>query len=98
MFGRAGPGCGEDHPERVQPPLEGLHPREPIVLAQRSCREVRSCLSLMWAVLDRAGRGWRGVDLRPANVRLLQRLGHQLTDRAHDGPQGGVAASIIPAA
>jgi hypothetical protein len=52
----------------------------------------------MWAMLDRAGRGWRGVDLRPANVHLLQRLGHQLTDRVHDGPQGGVAASIIPAA
>jgi len=61
MFGRAGPGCGEDHLERVQPLLEGLHPREPIVLAQRSCRQVRSCLSLMWAVLDRAGRGsWGG--------------------------------------
>jgi putative transposase len=58
----------------------------------------RSCLSLVWAVLDRAGRGWRGVDLRPANVRLLQRLRHQLTDRSHDGPQGGEAASVIPAA
>jgi putative transposase len=58
----------------------------------------RSCLSLVWAVLDRAGRGWRGVDLRPANVRLLQRLRHQLTDRAHDGSQGGEAASVIPAA
>ena len=58
----------------------------------------RSCLSLVWAVLDRAGRGWRGVDLRPANVRLLQRLRHQLTDRAHDEPQGGEAASVIPAA
>jgi putative transposase len=48
----------------------------------------RSCLSLAWAVLDRAGRGWRGVDLRPANVRLLQRLRHQLTNRARDEPQG----------
>ena len=26
----------------------------------------RSCLSLVWAVLDRAGRGWRGVDMTPA--------------------------------
>jgi transposase-like protein len=34
----------------------------------------RSCLGLVWAVLDRASRGWRGVDMNPANVRLLQRL------------------------
>jgi len=34
----------------------------------------RSCLSLVWAVLDRASRGWRGVDTNPANVRLLQQL------------------------
>lgn len=34
----------------------------------------RSCLSLVWAVLDRASRGWRGVDMNPANVRLLQQL------------------------
>jgi hypothetical protein len=52
----------------------------------------------VWAVLDRAGRGWRGVDLRPANVRLLQQLRHQLTDHAHDGRQGGEAASVVPAA
>ncbi len=25
-------------------------------------------------VLDRASRGWRGVDMNPANVRLLQQL------------------------
>ena len=58
----------------------------------------RSCLGLVWAVLDRAGRGWRGVDLRPANVRLLQGLRHQLIDRAHHRPQGGEAASVIAAA
>ena len=34
----------------------------------------RSCLSLLWAVLDRASAGWRGVDMNPANVRMLQRL------------------------
>jgi hypothetical protein len=34
----------------------------------------RSCLSLVWAVLDRASRGWRGVDMNPTNVRLLQQL------------------------
>jgi putative transposase len=34
----------------------------------------RSCLGLVWAVLDRASRGWRGVDMNPANARLLQQL------------------------
>jgi putative transposase len=38
-----------------------------------------SCLSLVWAVLDRASRGWRGVNQTPAGVRLLQDLRRQLT-------------------
>jgi putative transposase len=38
----------------------------------------RSCLSLVWAVLDRASRGWRGVLMTPAGVRLLQDLRRQL--------------------
>ncbi|HET8683565.1 MAG TPA: hypothetical protein VFM54_17115 [Micromonosporaceae bacterium] len=31
-----------------------------------------SCLSLVWAVLDRASAGWRGFTLTPAGLRLLQ--------------------------
>ena len=38
----------------------------------------RSCLSLVWAVLDRASRGWRGVDMNPRAVRLLQDLRREL--------------------
>ena len=38
-----------------------------------------SCLSVVWAVLDRASRGWRGVTMTPAGVRLLQDLRRQLT-------------------
>jgi putative transposase len=38
-----------------------------------------SCLSLVWAVLDRASRGWRGVTMTPSGVRLLQDLRRQLT-------------------
>ena len=38
----------------------------------------RSCLSLVWAVLDRASRGWRGVVMTPAGVRLLQELRRRL--------------------
>jgi hypothetical protein len=38
----------------------------------------RSCLSLVWAVLDRASRGWRGVVMTPAAVRRRQELRRQL--------------------
>jgi transposase-like protein len=34
----------------------------------------RSCLSLVWAVLDRATGGWRGVTVTPADARLLAAL------------------------
>lgn len=38
----------------------------------------RSCLSLVWAVLDRTSRGWRGVTQTPAGIRLLHDLRRQL--------------------
>jgi putative transposase len=40
----------------------------------------RSCVSLVWAVLDRASRGWRGVTQTPAGLRLLQDLRRQLLE------------------
>jgi transposase-like protein len=40
----------------------------------------RSCLSLVWAVLDRTSRGWRGVTLTPSGIRLLQELRRELFD------------------
>ena len=30
-----------------------------------------SCLNLVWAVLDRASRGWRGMSMTPTGTRLL---------------------------
>jgi putative transposase len=39
-----------------------------------------SCLSLVWAVLDRASRGWRGLAMTPKALRLLQDLRRQLLD------------------
>ena len=39
-----------------------------------------SCLRLVWAVLDRASRGWRGVNHTPAGLRLLQDLRRQLLE------------------
>jgi putative transposase len=38
----------------------------------------RSCLTLVWAVLDRASKGWRGLTYTPAATRLLQDLRRDL--------------------
>ena len=37
-----------------------------------------SCLTLVWAVLDRASRGWRGLTYTPAIARHLAELRHRL--------------------
>jgi putative transposase len=37
-----------------------------------------SCLNLVWAVLDRASRGWRGMAMTPTGTRLLADLRRQL--------------------
>jgi putative transposase len=42
----------------------------------------RSCLSLVWAVLDRASRGWRGVQQTIGSIRLLAELRCELFDPA----------------
>ena len=34
----------------------------------------RACLSLVWAVLDRASKGWRGLTMTPMALRRLQDL------------------------
>ncbi len=39
-----------------------------------------SCLSLAWAVLDRASRGWRGFTMTADGLRLLQDLRRSLLD------------------
>jgi putative transposase len=44
----------------------------------------RSCLKLVWAVLDRASRGWRGLTYTPAGTRLLQDLRRDLLDPPTD--------------
>ncbi|MGH7759461.1 MAG: IS256 family transposase, partial [Candidatus Dormibacteria bacterium] len=43
-----------------------------------------SCLSLVWAVLDRAARGWRGVTETPDGLRLLQDLRRVLLEPPTD--------------
>jgi putative transposase len=39
-----------------------------------------SCLTLVWAVLDRASRGWRGLTMSSDGLRLLQDLRRSLLD------------------
>ena len=39
-----------------------------------------SCLNLVWAVLDRASRGWRGLTTTSHGIRQLQDLRRQLLD------------------
>ncbi len=39
-----------------------------------------SCLSLVWAVLDRASRGWRGFTMTNDATRQLQDLRHALLE------------------
>lgn len=48
----------------------------------------QSCLSLVWAVLDRASRGWRGVEMTPAVVRRLQNLRRELIEPPADHDDG----------
>jgi hypothetical protein len=39
-----------------------------------------SCLTLVWAVLDRASAGWRGLNMTSDGLRLLQYLRRSLLE------------------
>jgi putative transposase len=54
-----------------------------------------SCLSLVWAVLDHASRGWRGLTMSPKALRLLQDLRRQLL---HPTASEGVMDEAVTAA
>ena len=62
----------------------------------------RSCLSLVWAVLDRASAGWRGVEMTPKVVRHLQALRAELLGSPGTGsdrqPGSVTAEQSVPAA
>ena len=56
-----------------------------------------SCLNLVWAVLDRASRGWRGLTTTSHSTRQLQDLRRQLLDPpAPIRRQNPAAASAPP--
>jgi putative transposase len=58
----------------------------------------QSCLSLVWAVLDRASRGWRGVEMTPAVVRRLQNLRRELIDPPNEHEDEEVINEAVTAA
>jgi transposase-like protein len=54
-----------------------------------------SCLTLVWAVLDRASRGWRGLTMTSDGLRLLQDLRRSLLDPpAHLRPRTVTSAPV----
>jgi putative transposase len=60
----------------------------------------RSCLSLVWAVLDRASKGWRGLTMTPEALRRLQDLRRELLAQppGHNANEEVVAHTVTAAA
>ena len=54
----------------------------------------QSCLSLVWAVLDRASKGWRGLTMTPRALRRLQDLRRELLGQ----PRPSALQEVIPEA
>jgi putative transposase len=58
-----------------------------------------SCLSLVWAVLDRASKGWRGLTMTPKALRRLQDLRRELLGQPQpSAPEEVVAQTVTTAA
>jgi transposase-like protein len=51
----------------------------------------QSCLSLVWAVLDRASKGWRGLTMTPKALRRLQDLRRELLGQ----PRSAASEEVI---
>jgi transposase-like protein len=51
-----------------------------------------SALSLIWAVLELASRGWRGITMTPRAVAEIERLRRRLSARAHESTAEVIAA------
>jgi putative transposase len=58
----------------------------------------QSCLSLVWAVLDRASNGWRGRTMTPNALRRLQDLRRELLHWRSDHQQEEVVAETVTTA
>lgn len=58
----------------------------------------RSCLSLVWAVLDRASRAWRGVSQSILSIRRLAELRRELFNPVPIDDEEAGAVMVTPAA
>jgi putative transposase len=58
----------------------------------------QSCLSLVWAVLDRASKGWRGLTMTPKALCQLQDLRRELLGQPRSSPPEEVIAQTVTAA
>jgi putative transposase len=59
----------------------------------------QSCLSLVWAVLDRASKGWRGLTMTPKALRRLQDLRRDLLGQPRpSAPEEVIAETVTTAA
>jgi putative transposase len=58
----------------------------------------QSCLTLVWAVLDRASKGWRGLTMTPKALRRLQDLRRELLGQPRPSPPEEVIAQTVTAA
>ena len=58
----------------------------------------QSCLSLVWAVLDRASKGWRGLTMTPKALRRLQDLRRELLGARPEPSHADVAEQTETAA
>jgi putative transposase len=59
----------------------------------------QSCLSLVWAVLDRASKGWRGLTVTPKALRRLQDLRRELLGQPQrSAPEEVIAQTVTTAA
>jgi putative transposase len=57
----------------------------------------QSCLSLVWAVLDRASKGWRGLTMSPKALRRLQDLRRELFGQPRPSAPEEVIAQTVTA-
>jgi putative transposase len=58
----------------------------------------RSCLSLVWAVLSRGSRGWRGVQQTIPSIRLLAEIRRELFDPVPTHDDEPIPNAVTPAA
>jgi hypothetical protein len=73
---RPPPGSGEsaDAWHDFLQDLKGRGLASLLLVISDGARAETSCLTLVWAVLDRASRGWRGLTMTSDDLRLLQNL------------------------